>query len=185
LILETKDFLSPVVGAYEAAIAFLDLTVTDVRAVFNPDFKAVLDLENRHLPPPLPSSRTVSDRKEEEGVKGTREEGLGKEDPSIAPTAASANEDGEGGDSNSDSDVEAKQVVALGDMMRSTEKLQLAAQCPGRAITAHSAAEYLHLKRTYQGLEIPKGKLEPSLAVEGLSGRAAVYDNNLDRHSKD
>lgn len=48
------------------------------------------------------------------------------------------------------------------------------------AVTVQSAAEYLIAKRTYQGLETPMTgaeKLAPMMAVEGLSGRAAVYEN--------
>ncbi|GIL79542.1 hypothetical protein Vretimale_12223 [Volvox reticuliferus] len=56
--------------------------------------------------------------------------------------------------------------------------LSVATRGTGGEVVARTAAEFLTLKRTFKGLEMPATGAfpkAPELAVEGLSGRAAVY----------
>ncbi|KAG2484510.1 hypothetical protein HYH03_016653 [Edaphochlamys debaryana] len=66
--------------------------------------------------------------------------------------------------------------------------LSVASRVPGaegrHELVARNAAEFLQLKRSYKGLEMPATGGEPkeaALAVEGLSGRAAVYEGEEPR----
>lgn len=70
--------------------------------------------------------------------------------------------------------------------LRAQEALQLtpAPQGRGDLVVAKSAADYLHHKRTYLGLETPlvgAEEKEVVKAVAGLSGRAAGYADELPR----
>ena len=56
----------------------------------------------------------------------------------------------------------------------------------GRLAEVKSAAQYLHARRSYKGLETPHTGAETkaaSPAVQGRSGRAAHYADEPDRNS--
>ncbi|GIL52269.1 hypothetical protein Vafri_8184 [Volvox africanus] len=58
--------------------------------------------------------------------------------------------------------------------------LNVASRGAGELVVARTAAEFLALKRTFRGLEMPATGAcpkAPELAVEGLCGRAAVYSD--------
>ncbi|KAG2430011.1 hypothetical protein HYH02_013839 [Chlamydomonas schloesseri] len=129
LILDSRDYLAPLVTPWEAALALSGrhIQADDYRL----ELADVLDFERQH------SERT---RQAEEGLA----------------------------------------LVSLGNL-----GLDLASRGGGAGggggrgeIVARNAAEYLALKRSYKGLEMPATGAEPKpveLAVEGRAGRAAGY----------
>ncbi|KXZ56090.1 hypothetical protein GPECTOR_2g972 [Gonium pectorale] len=131
LILDSRDYLAPLVTPWEAAVA----------------------LSGRHLDP--------------EDYRMELTDVLAFEREQEARRAAEAG-GGSGG----------MALQALGGL----EGLSLATRgsANGREVIARNAAEYLALKRTFKGLEMPAtgaSPKAPELAREGLDGRAGVYRN--------
>ncbi|PNW80058.1 hypothetical protein CHLRE_08g376150v5 [Chlamydomonas reinhardtii] len=129
LILDSRDYLAPLVTPWEAALA---LTGRHIEADdYRLELGDVLDFERQH------AERT---RQQEAGQALVSLGGLGLD---LASRGGGAGGGGGRGE-----------------------------------VVARNAAEYLVLKRSYKGLEMPATGAEPKaveLAVEGRSGRAAGY----------
>lgn len=159
LILDSKEYLSPIIIPHEAYLAFTDQEFN--AATYRLDFEELLGLQHHHQQAlPRRSSPMAHPIAAELGgnISSPAEED-GDNDPSTGTLASSLGALVVAG-ANS-------KAVALGTSSRTGQQVQV-----------HSAAQYLTQHRTYKGLETPAtgGELlAAENAVPGRSGRAAVY----------
>jgi diphthamide biosynthesis protein 2 len=155
LILDSKEYLNPIITPHEAFLAF---TGKDFDAAhYRLDFGDLLELEQQ---------QTVGSASAQ-GVSAGR-----------ARFGGNISEIG-GSDDGKGEDVEqvsaAVGALVVGGRGQSTA---LTTNKAGQQVQVHSAAQYLTQRRTYKGLETPVtgGEVLPAaVAVIGRSGRAAGY----------
>lgn len=176
LILDSKEYYAPVVTPFEAYLAFTDRPWPPGGVGYRLDFGFLWEDEAPAAPA---AAGDVSAGAGATGAAGRSHSGLGiggnvREDGSDDEEGVSAAES-TSGDSFSNS-----RALAVGSAAANASLLALAATtaAAGKTIVPKTAAEFMALKRTYQGLEAPITGAErkaPEIAQEGRLGRAAGY----------
>lgn len=155
LILDSKEYLNPIITPHEALLAFTGRGFD--AAHYRLDFGDLLQLE---LPADTGTAVGAGAGRAVDGV------GLG------------GNITDFGGSDDEESDSVQQLSSAAGALVIAGHSTALTSNSIGKQVQVHSAAQYLTQRRTYKGLETPAtgGELlPPSVAVAGRSGRAAGY----------
>lgn len=164
LILDSKEYLNPIITPHEAFLAFTGREFD--AAHYRLDFGDLLELQQQQA-----------------GVSGGAEGAAGGGGAAAAAnvggniTDIDGSGDGEedAGDSVQQLSAAAGALVIAGSGGHSTA---LSSNKAGQQVQVHSAAQYLTQRRTYKGLETPATGAEilpASVAVAGRTGRAAAY----------
>lgn len=156
LILDSKEYLSPIITPHEAFLAFTGRDFDAAR--YRLDFGDLLELEQQQQTSSSAAAQGLSAGGA--GVGGNITEIDGSDDG-----------EGEGVEQVS----AAVGALVVGGRGHSTA---LTTNKAGQQVQVHSAAQYLTQRRTYKGLETPAtgGEILPAaVAVVGRSGRAAGY----------
>ena len=188
-LLDSKDFYAPVITVYEAELAFED-RMWGGRLRLDGGAMQVAAAAEAAAEAAEGTAGSVDMRRkrgeEEEGrfsmVRGAYMAAAGNSDFGAGCSADSESDgdasDGGDGAAGAASGARALANAALGRELavRAERALQMRSDASG-TLEAASAAEYLVLKRTYQGLEaeLEDGKAEDTRVHEGWAGRAAGY----------
>lgn len=154
LILDSKEYLNPIITPHEAFLAFTGREFD--AAHYRLDFGDLLQLE------------------QQAGVGTADSAGVAKDVDGLSLGGNITDIDGSD-DGESDS---MQQLSTAGALVIAGHSTALTSNSSGKQVQVHSAAQYLTQRRTYKGLETPAtgGELlQPSVAVAGRSGRAAGY----------
>lgn len=160
LILDSKEYLNPIITPHEAFLAFTGREFD--AAHYRLDFGDLLELQ------------------QQAGVSGAEGPGGGAAAAAnvggnITDIDGSGDGEEDAGDSVQQLSAAAGALVIAGSGGHSTA---LSSNKAGQQVQVHSAAQYLTQRRTYKGLETPATGAEilpASVAVAGRSGRAAAY----------
>ncbi len=184
-LLECRDYLAPIITPHEALLA---LTEQPFEAQhYTLGFETVLgyqqgqgqQAQQEQGSRPLAAGSTAAGSAAAElggNIRTDEEfEQIGADDTARAASSSTA-----AGAAAVDPAAASSSSRALA--LSSQEQLQLmkAQAAAGKAVVVKSAAQYLAVKRSYQGLETPLTGAEAKpaeLAVAGRSGRAAAYTN--------
>jgi diphthamide biosynthesis protein 2 len=155
LILDSKEYLHPIITPHEAFLAFTGKDFDP--AHYRLDFGDLLQLEGQSAC----------------GVQRNQDTGVG----------ASVDRSTFGGNitelSDEGDDVDEQLAAAAGALVIAGSSSQaLTGNKAGQQVQVHSAAQFLTQRRTYKGLETPvtgAAVLPAAVAVQGRSGRAAGY----------
>lgn len=149
LILDSKEYLAPIITPFEAALAFTGQSL-DMQT-YRLDFEPLLEMQ----------VTAVGYEQHDEDVPNSHKHMNGTNGALVV------------------SDVPGRQQGSVGASGRGEIMLSGAASRGGKGeIVARSAGEYLAVKRSYQGLETPATGADiksAELAVAGRVGRAAGY----------
>jgi diphthamide biosynthesis protein 2 len=166
LILDSKEYLSPIITPHEAYLAFTGKAFD--AAAYRLDFGDVL---------------AGGDSQQKQGAAS--DAAAGGTASAAAAACVGGNVGGEDNDSEEGGDEgwgAAAGVLAVAGSGQQGKVLEGTGSRSGQQVQVHSAAQYLQQHRTYKGLETPAtgGEiLAAELAVPGRSGRAAVYVDEL------
>jgi diphthamide biosynthesis protein 2 len=173
LILDSKEYLSPIITPHEAYLAFTGREFD--AAHYRLDFGDLLQLQEQQ------QQEQQQQEQQQAGVGGGADSAGGGGAAAAAAhvggniTEVDGSEEGEEGDAVQQLSAAAGALVIAGSGGHSTA---LSSNKAGQQVQVHSAAQYLTQRRTYKGLETPATGAEilpASVAVAGRSGRAAAY----------
>lgn len=167
LVLDSKEYLAPIVTPHEALLAFTGQGLDAAR--YRLDFGDLLHLHQQQEQAAAGSARGTASGVGEDGEG----EGAGVSRPHGQQLAAAC-----GSVRFGDGSGLAAGVGALVIAGSSQTAVLGAGSRTGQQVQVQSAAQYLTQQRTYKGLETPAtgGEIKAAeLAVEGRSGRAAAY----------
>jgi diphthamide biosynthesis protein 2 len=183
-LLECRDYLAPIITPHEALLA---LTQQPFEAQhYTLGFESVLNYaqgqgkgQQQGSRPGAAGSALASAAAAELGgnIRTDEEfEQMGAAGGAAGGASTAAGGDPTAGDLAAGSSSSSSKALALSGQ----EQLQLmkAQAAEGKAVVVRTAAQYLAVKRSYQGLETPLTGAEAKpaeLAVAGRTGRAAVY----------
>jgi diphthamide biosynthesis protein 2 len=163
LILDSKEYLSPIITPHEAYLAFTGKPFD--AAAYRLDFGDLLAADSEQ------QVGTAAGGTAADGAAACVGGNVGEDSDSEG-----AGEEGEGGVAPGWGAAAGALVVA--GSSQQGKVLAGAGSRSGQQVQVHSAAQYLQQHRTYKGLETPATggeMLAAEKAVPGRSGRAAVY----------
>lgn len=170
LILDSKEYLNPIITPHEAFLAFTGREFD--AAHYRLDFGDLLQLGQQQ-------AGVVSAGAEEGtgggGAAAAAAANVGGNITDIDGSEEVGEEEDAAGNSVQQLSAAAGALVIAGSGGHSTA---LNSNKAGQQVQVHSAAQYLTQRRTYKGLETPATGAEilpASVAVAGRSGRAAAY----------
>lgn len=170
LILDSKEYLNPIITPHEAFLAFTD------RQFEAADYK--LDFSDL-----LVDDKQQGQQQQEMGLADSTFSRIAKVDGAVAHViAGNVAETADSSDDEQEKSATESMIHKFGSLvLANTTGGAKAVGCgsrTGQQVQVQSAAQYLQQHRSYKGLETPAtgGELLPAeLAVPGRSGRAAGY----------
>jgi diphthamide biosynthesis protein 2 len=168
-LLECRDYLAPIITPHEALLALTDQPFEPERYTLG--FDSVLAYKQQQRQQRQQGGATAA---------GAAEGGASRRGATAAAAELGGNirteEEFEEMGAGAASSSSCGQAVALSSQQQLQVMRQAAAA--GKAVVVKTAAQYLAVKRSYQGLETPLTGAQakaPELAAAGRTGRAAVY----------
>lgn len=170
LILDSKEYLTPIITPHEAFLAFTGRHFD--AAKYRLDFGDLLLVQEEEQQNEGSSAAATAQEQQDGAAAASSSRGIG----------GNINDSDADDDDDEEEDVQ-RLSAAAGALViagRGSTAAALTSNAGGREVQVQSAAQYLTQRRTYKGLETPATGatiLPAAVAVQGRTGRAAGYED--------